>query len=341
MGGEGVSIIVCCFNSAALLEQTLKHVAAQQLDSDLACEVILVDNASSDNTQETVRTIWLNNSPSKINMVIVHEPQPGLMNARKKGIKEAQYEYLVFCDDDNWLDENYAAKVFKLFNQYPQAAILGGVGTAQFEDRNLKPSWFDNFYHGYAVGEQAEKEQTLNSVYGAGMAIRKSVIKDVIDNGELFLHDRKQTYLSSGGDTELCFIVRLAGYEVLYSPKLTFRHFLTNKRLTWDYLKKLHIGFAKSYVVLNLYEKALNSERTGLSYFYWLKKALYYWLIYLKYWPQHYAAYSNGEGTIGEIHHITWKNIAVSYLRYNFKTIGIYNKIIALGQQTTAIRNEN
>ena len=335
MGGEGVSIIVCCFNSEALLEETLKHIAAQQLDSDLACEVILVDNASTDNTQEAAKAIWSGHASSKINLVIAYQPEPGLMNARKKGINEAQYEYLVFCDDDNWLDEHYAANVFKLFNQYTKAAILGGVGIAQFEDQNLKPSWFDNFYHGYAVGEQAEKERTLNSVYGAGMAIRKSIIKRVLDNGELFLHDRKQTQLSSGGDTELCFIIRREGYEVLYSPQLTFRHFLTNKRLTWDYLKKLHTGFAKSHVVLNLYEKALNSERTGLSYFYWLKKGMYYCFIYLRYWPKHYAAYRSAEGTTGEIHHITWKNIAVSYFQYNFKTIGIYNKIIALGQQTT------
>ena len=149
----------------------------------------------------------------------------------------------------------------------------------------------------------------------------------------MFLHGRKQDQLTAGEDAEICYRVLFAGYKIVYSPKLTFKHFLTNERLTWDYLKKLHTGFAKMNVVLNLYEKALNSEISKLSYFNWLKNAFYYWGIYLKYWPKHYSAYKKGEGTIEEIHHLTWKNIAKSYFEYNFQTNAIYHKIFLLKNQ--------
>ncbi len=330
MTSKGVSIIICCFNSGSLLGQTLQHIAVQNIAGDLACEVIVVDNASTDNTKEIARSIWFKSSSNKINLSIVHEPKPGLAYARQKGINEARYDYLIFCDDDNWLDKNYINNVFTLFDKHPGVGVLGGTGIAQFEDERLKPVWFDTFYHGYAVGAQAEKECTLNGVYGAGMAVRKSLLKEVIDTSPMFLHGRKQNHLSSGEDSEICLRIRLAGYNILYSPQLTFKHFLTTKRLTWYYLKRLHIGFAKSFVVLNLYEQALNSQNTKLPTFYWLKKALYYWGIYLKYWPKHYSAYKKGVGTIEEIHHITWKNIASNYFEYNFETIAIYRKIIAL-----------
>ena len=321
MSKEGVSIIICCYNSSLRIEKTLEHLANQEIN-DIGCEIILVDNASSDNTVNIAKAVWSKIQNSKFVFSIIHEKIQGVAYARKKGANKANYEYLIFCDDDNWLDQTYVKNVYELFVLHPEISVLGGMGIAQFEDESLKPVWFDKFYQSYAIGDNVEKT--------AGMAIRKSILIEVMNNQPMFLHGRKQNHLSSGEDAEICLRVRLAGYKILYSPQLTFQHFLTKKRLTWDYLKKLSIGFAQTNVVLCLYERALNSQKPELSPFYWLKKGLYYWGIYLKYWPKHYSAYKNGEGTIEEIHHITWSTIAKSYWRYNFKTIKIYNKIIAL-----------
>ena len=311
------------------MKQTLKHIALQNLDADLACEVILVDNASTDNTQEKAQTIWSETSCDKIKLTIVYEPKPGLAYARQTGVTNASYGYLVFCDDDNWLDKNYIINVYNLFNQHTEIAVLGGMGIAELENESLKPAWFDYFYQGYAIGPQAEKEGTISGVYGAGMAVRKSVLKEVTKQ-PMFLHDRKQNQLTSGGDAEICLRIRLAGYHVLYSPQLTFKHFLTTERLSWSYLKKLHVGLARCNVIVSLYDKALNSENSKLSSLYWFKKALYFLGIYLKYWPKQYLVYRNRIGTVEEIHHISWKNIAITYFKYNFQTVPIYRKIIAL-----------
>jgi len=329
MSENGVSIIVCCYNSSLRIEETLKYLAAQ-IVNDITCEIILVDNASTDNTSEVARSVWAKIQPNDITLNIVSELQPGLSNARLKGISASGFEFLVFCDDDNWLDANYAQNVYKLFTTNLDVGIIGGWGTAQFEDESVKPFWFDTFYHGYAIGEQAGKEALVDNVYGAGMAIRKSVLKTITGEYPMFLNDRKKQELSSGGDSEICYRARIAGYKILYTPQLTFKHYITTNRLTWHYLKKLHIGFAKSFVVLNLYGKALGTEKHKLAVFYWLKKALYYWGIYIKYWPKHYLAYRKHEGTNEEILHITWKNIAIDYFAYNFKTTGIYSELVAL-----------
>jgi len=321
---EGVSIIICCYNSSSRIVKTLEHIAQQEIN-DINCEIILVDNASSDNTCNTAKSAWSKIGNSKIDFYLFYENTPGVAFARKKGVNEANFEFLIFCDDDNWLDKNYVRNVYKLFESCNEVAILGGLGIAQFEDESLKPLWFDNFYESYAIGNNLEKT--------AGMAVRKSILMEVMDKQPMFLQGRKKNKLSAGEDGEICFRIRLAGYQILHAPELTFKHFLISERLTWDYLKKLHIGFAKMNVVLNLYEKALNSESSKLSYFNWLKKAFYYWGIYLKYWPKHYLAYKKGEGSVEEIHHLTWKNIALSYFEYNFQTVAIYREIIALKKQ--------
>jgi uncharacterized protein (DUF1919 family) len=41
---NGVSIIICCYNSEKLLPETLKHISMQKVDNDLRWEVIIVNN---------------------------------------------------------------------------------------------------------------------------------------------------------------------------------------------------------------------------------------------------------------------------------------------------------
>ncbi|ASU36794.1 glycosyltransferase family 2 protein [Mucilaginibacter xinganensis] len=326
---EGVSVIVCCYNSSLRIVKTLEYLAAQTI-KNIGCEIVLVDNASADDTGTVAASIWAGLQPNGIAFTIVSEPKPGLSNARLKGILAATYEYLVFCDDDNWLDENYIQNVYRLFKEEPEVGIIGGFGTAVFENAQQKPFWFDTFHQSYAVGLEPGETAMVDTVYGAGIAIRKSVLENVTQKYPMFLDDRKEKELSAGGDSELCGRVRLSGYKILYTPLLTFRHYITSTRLTWAYLKKLHIGFAKSHLVLNLYNEALTSTSQQLPSLYWLKKALYYWGIYLKYWPRHYLAYRTTEGTNEEIHHITWKNIGLNYFAYNFKTSQIYSKVVDL-----------
>ncbi|AMR31825.1 hypothetical protein A0256_10530 [Mucilaginibacter sp. PAMC 26640] len=326
---KGVSIIICCYNSASRIEKTLAELS--QLDSEgVACEIILVDNASSDDTKVKAATAWEKYRNDEITFNIVDEPIPGVANARTTGINKAKFELSVFCDDDNWLNNNYIIKTIELFDAHPEAAILSGIGIAAFENPNDKPFWFDAFSDGYAVGSKGEQECLLNGVFGAGMAMRTAVIREVINSGKMLLDGRKKNALSAGEDAEICLRVRLAGHQILYSPKLIYRHYLPSKRLTWTYLKRLHAGFAHSYVIVDMYETALKTPAPAtLPRFYWLSKALYYLGINFKYWFKQYLVYSKGEGTAEEIRHITWAIIAGSYFKYNFNTVKIYKEILA------------
>ena len=330
---DGISVIICCYNSSSKIVNTLKHLHAQ-VTAKVPFEIVLVDNASTDNTVETAKATWAELPLINLPFNIVSENSPGLAHARLAGIRASKFELLIFCDDDNWLVVNYIQIVYSKFIKYPDVAILGGMGIPEFEYPAAKPFWFDTLYHGYAVGAQANHESDVDNVYGAGMAIRKSALTKVTDAMPLFLTGRKKDSLSAGEDSELCLRMRLAGYRIKYIPELTFKHYLPQSRLQWRYLKKLHIGFAKTNVIVNLYQHALRSSDVKLSAFYWFKKWFYFSVIYIKYWPKQYTVYHQGEGNIEELHHLTWKYIAVEYLKLNFKIATIYRQIINLKQKS-------
>ncbi len=327
----GISVIICCYNSEKKIEQTLLHLAKQSPQPTTSAEVVLVDNNSTDQTVAIAKAIW-----DRVNvpmpLVVVYEPIAGLSNARKAGIEHSQYDYIIFCDDDNWLDENYLETVIGYFNNDPSIAIIGGTGQAVFEHQ--KPWWFDRFCHGYAVGKQLPEEGYLNSVYGAGMAIRKDVLISKSFNAlPLLLSDRKGTELSSGGDSEICLRIRLLGYKILYSEKLGFKHFLTDNRLTWPYLKKLHLGFAHASIFLGLYERALNNNRP-LHRFYWLNKSIFYFGRSIKYALLHLGlVLGKNEGRIEIVNLNTWWLLAGRYLKYNFQVNKKYKLILKIKQQ--------
>ena len=92
------SVIVCCYNSAPRLRETLLHLAQQEVTEGFNWEVVLVDNNSTDGTAEVAQSLWAKYG-NPVPLRIVKEHTPGLSYARKKGVEESKGELLVFCDD--------------------------------------------------------------------------------------------------------------------------------------------------------------------------------------------------------------------------------------------------
>ncbi len=249
---KGISVIICCYNSGNKLIATLNHLAKQQIVPGIAYEVVIVDNNCTDNTNDTAKETW-QSLGDPFPFVIVQQPVAGLSNAREKGIQTALYDYIILCDDDNWLCEDYLAKVYQLFDNTPAVALIGGVGEAVFE--TPAPKWFNELNgFGYAVGAESRKTGYVDSVYGAGMALRKTVFTSIINNEFSFiLSDRSGAKLSSGGDTEICLLFKYKGYKIYFDSSLKFKHYISSNRLEWKYYLKLRRSFGNAMSYLQLY----------------------------------------------------------------------------------------
>ncbi len=257
---QGISVVLCCYNSASRLPVTLAHLQAQTGLTGVAWEVLLIDNASTDQTATVAQQCWQGFEVAPLH--IAHEPQAGLANARKLGFALAQYDYICMVDDDNWLTTNYLQTILQLFDTYPNVGACGGWGEAAFEPDAKVPDWYAHFSNGYAVGKMANSEKILTEekdfLYGAGLCMRKEIWLKLQKIGfQSMLLGRTADKVTSGEDVELGYMIRLLGYDLLFSPALHFKHLMANNRLHWEYLKKLKKGFGSSAIYHGFYKNVL------------------------------------------------------------------------------------
>lgn len=273
MSNKGISIILCCYNSASRLGPTLQHLSRSILPVHLPCQVIIVDNASTDLTSHFAIEKW-KQLQAPFPLKLVYETQPGLIYARKKGIESADYDYLLFCDDDNWLSPLYIKGMYECLESDTQIAACGGRGIAVFEQQ--EPDWFSKFQEAYATGSQQinQENDTLLNLYGAGMAMRKSCLEVLSRAGfNSMLKGRTGNSLSSAEDTELSYALVLAGYKLVYLDQYAFQHYLPEGRLNRAYLTKLYSSFGTDGPIRNLY------------YAYITQRKSHQWV---KHWPIHF-----------------------------------------------------
>lgn len=242
---EGISIIVCCYNSSELLPITLRHLALLKVPNNTPCELILVNNKSTDNTSDVARQEWSKYETS-ITLNIVNEFKAGLIFAREKGINSAKYEIIVFCDDDNWFKENYLLVALDTMNKNPTIGALGGNGEA-VSNIDL-PYWFERVKGSYACGKQWSKSGFCSErmyLWGAGLVCRKSILRRVFER-PLRSIGRNGTKLLAGDDAEICMRIILLNYELYYNDALQYKHFMSSFRLEKKYYNKMVEGFQES-----------------------------------------------------------------------------------------------
>jgi len=135
-----VSVIIPTFNRASLIGRAIKSVLAQSYPN---FEIIVVDNASSDNTAEVVSSIV----DARIKF-IRHSVNKGPAASRNTGLNNSRGDFITFLDsDDEWLPEKLACQldVFRkeavgliFTNGYNEAiktlAITGPVASGIYYD---------------------------------------------------------------------------------------------------------------------------------------------------------------------------------------------------------------
>ena len=260
---EGVSIIVCCFNSAKRLPNTLKHLAEQQVPDNIPWEIIVVDNASTDDISSVAIAQWEKNQVLGVEFRVIKQPIPGLSNAREKGFIEARYEFLLFCDDDNWLCSDYVNTAFKIMSSDPLIGALGGCGI--FEPEQPINTQIEKYKTVYVNGSQTWAANE-HWVYGAGALYRKSLLIALKNRGwEQITSDRIGNKLICGGDVEICFMLYLTGYQILSDNRLTFKHYVPIKRQSLRYISDLSFWISYSHVLLTGYIALMNKDKRPIQ----------------------------------------------------------------------------
>ena len=108
-----VSVIIPTFNRAWTLKTALDSVLAQDYKG---VEVLVVDDGSTDNTQELL-------APYQDRIHLLTQPNQGVSAARNRGIRHSRGEFIAFLDsDDAWESHKISCQV-DFFDKNPEAMI--------------------------------------------------------------------------------------------------------------------------------------------------------------------------------------------------------------------------
>ncbi len=188
-----ISVIVPLYNSVKTLADCIESLLSQK-DGDY--EVILVDNASTDNTYEMAQS-YLNKVPNSVGYRVIKEPKQGREYARNRGAAEAKGSLLAFTDHDCIADPNWLLEIRKVFDAHPDWS--GGGGSVKGAPPNNIIQKFLSLYT-LRTEHTEEKEFSCFDLFSGGFSGSSLVFrKEMFDKLGGF-----QELGYAAGDFDLC-----------------------------------------------------------------------------------------------------------------------------------------
>lgn len=221
------SIVIPVFNGAQLTRQCLQAIRAST--PDVPYEIVVVDNASSDETRALLAA-----SPDV--RAIYNEQNQGFAVACNQGAAAAQGEYLLFLNNDTIPRAGWLRPLIEVLKSHPQIGIAGSKllypqsGLIQHAGVAVDPGGNPiNLYRLFPADlPEANVSRIMPGVTGASLAMRTRQF--------LALGGFDERYVNGYEDVDLCLRARKAGLSSYYCHTSEFEHFesMTPGRMTFD-----------------------------------------------------------------------------------------------------------
>ena len=118
-----VSIIICTWNNTASLRATIEAVGRVSVPADLPAELVVVDNASTDDTPRVIESARLTNMPVRRLL----ERERGKCRALNRALRETAGDILLFTDEDVRPPANWIEGMCRPISQGRADVVAGGV----------------------------------------------------------------------------------------------------------------------------------------------------------------------------------------------------------------------
>jgi glycosyltransferase involved in cell wall biosynthesis len=139
-----LTIQLCTYNRARLLERVLEALFDQTVPDD-AYEVVLVNDGSPDDTSAVIERV---RPLARCAFTVIDQPNSGLAKGRNTGIAAATGERICFIDDDVLPTPVFAAEHLAGDERYGDVIVRGAVINAQSFDDLPVPVWTAANYSG-------------------------------------------------------------------------------------------------------------------------------------------------------------------------------------------------
>jgi len=205
-----LSIIIVNYNSGAY---ALKCISSLQKQLNIRFEIILVDNASQDNSID----LFKDNLPDNC-LFIQSKENLGFGRANNLAASKARGEFLLLLNPDTEIDDPFA--ISNLIDTLVSNPKVGLLAPLVYEPRKNKLVLPRYSYPSSSGLKYTQKFKALPGkiawVLGACMLIKRSVYEEIKGfDPDYFLY---------GEDADICLKVRLAGYEIGFIDTVKIMH---------------------------------------------------------------------------------------------------------------------
>ncbi len=223
-----ISIIIVNWNTRDILRNCIASIYAQTKDTEF--EVIVVDNASTDDSPEMVKKEF----PKAT--IVENLENRGFAAANNQGIRIAKSRYMLLLNSDTVVLDQAIAKIISFAEDNPDAAVVGCKvinpdGTLQ-RTCFMFPSLLNMFlsstylYKLFPKSRFFGREQMtwwnrndireVNAVSGCFMLVRRKAIEQIgLMDEQFFMYAE---------ETDWCYRFKKAGWRVVFAPVAEIVH---------------------------------------------------------------------------------------------------------------------
>lgn len=212
------SVVIPTFNRAAVVEQTLRHLLAQDYSDD-RYEILVVDN-SSDGTPAMVERLAGESRTSggpEIRLLVFDERLPAVK--RNRGLDAARGDLVFFVNDDVWFEPDALAEHARTHAVHAEpVAVLGACR----QSPQMVQTPFVEFYEPFAYGEMApyaDRPVPYRYFWSMNLSLPRRVM---LDRNLRFHEDWAHI---GHEDVELGWRWTRAGLGAIYNPRARGDHY--------------------------------------------------------------------------------------------------------------------
>ena len=228
-----ISVIICTYNRADLLSKAIDSVLSQNYQD---FEIIIIDDASTDNTESLVKNFTDNRIKYYKN-----DSNLGIAKSRNKGVSLANGEYVAMLDsDDYWLDCNKLQKQLDIFNQDKKIGLVGtGIVCVNDKGEKIKEDIFeikDNLIrqrillkNQFAQSSVLFSKEAFNSVSGYDESLL------VCEDLDLWLKIGKEFKLANIPEPLIAYLIHAGGISKANKKRIAFSTDKVINRYKYNY----------------------------------------------------------------------------------------------------------
>lgn len=247
-GPPVLSVIIVNWNTAPLLRDCLASLVSSSFEN---LEIIMVDNASSDNSADLVRREF----PAV--RLIENDRNVGFSRASNQGIVASHGHYLLLLNSDTIVPPNALDRLVEFMEHHPDAGACGprlvrpdgkhqefAFGGDPTLSYLLRRGMYRLLLHRALHDWGTDRIQEVNWVSGACLLTRRQVIDQIgLLDENIFMYFE---------DNDWCLRMRWGGWRVYYNPTVSIIHIggrslAKNPAARRAYYRSLDYFYAKHY----------------------------------------------------------------------------------------------